>query len=105
VVNNRKIYKVPIAPKCKVIKMSQEIADMYTKALAREQASRIALSTAVATIESATGGKYDLGAMTAEETARRVLDDRDSGLSPSERAEWGDKVRSAYKTQGLSFGC
>ena len=79
--------------------MSQEIADMYMKALAREQASRTALSTAVATIESATSGKYDLGAMAAEETARRVLDDRDSGLSPSERAECGDRVRNAYKTQ------
>jgi hypothetical protein len=79
--------------------MSQEIADTYMKTLAREQASRTALSTAVATIGSATGGKYDLGAMAAEETARRVLDDRDSGLSPSERAEWGDRVRNAYKTQ------
>ncbi|MFW5846600.1 MAG: hypothetical protein ACOCUU_00430 [Nanoarchaeota archaeon] len=79
--------------------MSQKIADMYMESLAREQASRTALSTAVATIEGATGGKYDLGAMTAEETARRVLVDRDSGLSPSERAEWGDRVRNAYKTQ------
>ena len=79
--------------------MSQEIADMYMKSLAREQASRTALSTAVAAIEGATGSKYDLGAMVAEETARRVLDDRDSGLSPSERTEWGDRVRNAYKTQ------
>jgi hypothetical protein len=79
--------------------MSQEIADMYMKALAREQASRTALSTAVAAIEGAKGGKYDLDAMAAEETARRVLDDRDSGLSPSERAEWGDRVKNAYKTQ------
>ena len=79
--------------------MSKEIADRYMKDLAREQASRTALSTAVTAIEGATGGKYDLGAMAAEETARRVLDDRDSGLSLSERAEWGDKVRNAYKTQ------
>ncbi len=79
--------------------MSQEIIDMYMEALKREQASRTALSTAVTAIESAEGGKYDLGAMAAEETARRVLDDRNSGLSPSERIEWGDRVRNAYKTQ------
>ncbi len=89
--------------------MSQGIADMYLQALymqafKRGQASRTALSTAVATIERAKGGRYDIGAITAEETARRVLDDRDNGLSPSERAEWGDRVRNAYKTQAyLSF--
>ena len=74
--------------------MSQEIADMYMDALKREQASRTALSKAVTAIGSAEG-KYDISAITAEETARRVLDDRDSGLSPSERAEWGDRVRNA----------
>jgi hypothetical protein len=78
--------------------MSQKIADMYTKAFAKQQASRTALSKAVSAIGSAKG-KYDIGAITAEETARRVLDDRDSGLSPSEREEWGDRVRNAYKTQ------
>jgi len=78
--------------------MSQEIADMYRDAFKREQASRTALSKAVTAIGSAKG-KYDIGAIIAEETARRVLDDRDNGLSPSERAEWGDRVRNAYKTQ------
>ena len=78
--------------------MSQEITDRYMDAFKREQASRTALSKAVTTIGSAKG-KYDIGAITAEETARRVLDDRNNGLSPSEEAMWGDRVRNAYKTQ------
>ncbi len=79
--------------------MSEEIVDKYVKALQRERTARTALSTAVTTIESAKGGKYDLGAKTAEETARKILDDGDSGLSPSERADWDDRVRNAYKTR------
>ena len=67
-------------------------------AFQREQASRTALGRAVSAIGSAKG-KYDFSAMIAEEEARKVLDDRDNGLSPSEKAEWSDRIRFEYKAQ------
>ena len=76
---------------------NQERTDMYVKAIKREQTSRTALGRAVTVIGNAEG-KYDPNAITAEETARRVLEDRDNGLCPSEEAKWNDRIRKAYRT-------
>ena len=81
------------------LKMSQEIAEMYRESLERECTSRATLRAAVSAIENAKGGRYDGPAMAAEEAARRVLANSNNGLSPSEEAMWGDRVRNAYRTQ------
>ena len=76
----------------------QTIADEYMKALQKKRASRVALSTVVTTISNSKR-KYDSDALASEERARRVFNDRNNGLSPSEEADWSDKINRAYRTQ------
>lgn len=70
----------------------------YLETIERETQSRRVLRTAAQDIVEgvAKEGKYSIQAVTAEERARRVLDDPNNGLSPSEECELRDNVRNAY---------
>jgi hypothetical protein len=38
-------------------------------------------------------GTYSITAIVAKETARKILDNKDNGLSPSEASYYGDRLR------------
>ena len=81
--------------------MANDIIEKYKEVLKREASSRSTLARAVSAIENATG-KYDPAAISAELTAREILDDHNNGLSPLEEAKFGDRMKRADKIRAYN---